>query len=270
MRVAAGHASVSGATTRLAGNRRAQASRCTRGTPASVDSLAASSRVQSRRDCGGRSFSSPRDVCARRFVSLHERAHARSSPNTPVTCCPGWRACSRIISPRRQRRFPDGFGDRHGERRPGAAISGFVRRRRPCKSNDRSQNDQGLVCLERGLGRVLELVFPRFLLRPAPSRGGRGQGLALRRACCRSGRLRNGPAGRRGGGDRRHSDRRAAAGNSHSSAGPPGSTPSQEIVASGRDIEAAPEARFARCRVIHAVPFPSSRPERAAAISGSA
>jgi hypothetical protein len=162
------------------------------------------------RDAGAPHIFPSRDVCRERFVSLHERA-------------------SRALFSRHARHLqaPHPPGD-------GRALRSFVLAIR---------DDQSLVCPQRLLGRLLELVLRRALLRFPPSWRGRKHGMALQWAARTSRRTRTGPAGCRRRGDHRYSCRRAADGNRHSSAGLAGSTFESRIIVPARRLYRLHERR---------------------------
>jgi hypothetical protein len=99
-----------------------------------------------------------------------------------------------------------------------------------------TRDDQSLVCPQRVLGRVLELVLRRSLLRFPPCWRGRKHGMALHWAGRTGRRTRAGPAGCRRGGDHRYSGRRVADGNRHPSAGLAGSTFESGIIVPARRL----------------------------------
>ena len=145
-------------------------------------------------------FFSSRDVCAERFVSLQERA-------------------SRALFSRHARHLlPQVTGVLSDQFVLGGEVDFSF------SSEVAIRDDQSLVCPQRVLGRVLELVLRRSLLRFPPSGRGRKHGMAVQWAGRRSRRIRTGPAGCRRGGDHRCSARCVADGSRHSFAGLPGST----------------------------------------------
>jgi len=155
-------------------------------------------------------------------------------PTRPSPLAPGDGRALRSIRPGRRSRFPARFGTANANGVPGAAISGLPSRQFDKLSHEvATRDDQSLDCLQRVLGRILELVLPRSLLRFAPSGRGRKPGVALRWAGRRSRRIRNSPTGCHRGGNYRCSDRCVADGSRHSFACLPGSTLEYRIVAPG-------------------------------------
>jgi hypothetical protein len=183
---------------------------CNRGTHASV------------------AFFSSRDVCAERFVSLQERAsralfsrHARHL----LPQVTGVLSDRFVLGGEVDLQLGSETANVNGV--PGAAQ--FDKLSHEVAVRD----DQSLVCLQRVLGRVLELVLRHSLLRFPPFGRGRKHGMALRWASRRSRRIRNGPTGCHGGGDYRCADRCVADGSRRSFACLPGSTLEYRIVAPG-------------------------------------
>jgi hypothetical protein len=180
-------------------------------------------------------FFSSRDVCAERFVSLQERASRALFPRHARHLLP---QVTGVLSgqfvPGGEVDFQLGSETANVNGVPGAAISGLPSRQFDKPSHEvATRDDQSLACLQRVLGRVLELVLPNSLLRFRPPGRGRKHGVALRWASRRSRRIRNGPTGCHGGGDYRCSDRCVADGSRHSFACLPESTLEYRIVAPG-------------------------------------
>jgi hypothetical protein len=164
-------------------------------------------------------FSRRRDVCAEGFVSLQERVsralfsrHARHLM-PPVT---GVLSDQFVLG---------GEVDFQLSSETANAACPSTRQFGTPTHEVATRDDQSLVCPQRVLGRILELVLRHSLLRFTPPSGrGRKHRVALRWARRRSRRIRNSPTGCHGGDDYRCSDRCVADGSRHSFACLPGST----------------------------------------------